>query len=341
MEGKFINKILTFVLIGILLVIAFIVLRSILIAIVVGLLLAYIFQPVYKKIHSKVSNKNLSTAILMILIILVIAIPLWFLIPIIARQTFEAYMYLQRLDLTTPLQKILPSLFTPEFTESFAHHVYNFINQLFNQLLTSFGNFLMNIPNLLLQIAVILFTFYFAVRDSDKLEEYVSSLSPLSPSTEKKFAQEFRNITNTVIYGQFLIALIQGLALGIGLLILGVPKTLLLTVIAIIASFVPIIGPWIVWLPISITLILSGEPLSGIILLVYGALFVSSIDNFLRTIIISKKSSLPTSIALIGIIGGIYAFGIIGLILGPLILAYVLIIIDFYRQGKLGELFKS
>ena len=341
MEEKFINKILTFVLIGILLVIAFIVLRSILIAIVVGLLLAYIFQPVYKKIHSKVSNKNLSTAILMILIILTIAIPLWFLIPIIAKQTFEAYMYLQRLDLTTPLQKILPSLFTPEFTESFASHIYNFINQLFNKLLTSFGNFLMNIPNLLLQIAVILFTFYFAVRDSDKLEEYVSSLSPLSSSTEKKFAQEFRNITNTVIYGQFLIALIQGLALGMGLLILGVPKTLLLTVIAIIASFVPIIGPWIVWLPISITLILSGEPLSGIILFVYGALFVSSIDNLLRPMIISKKTNLPTSIALIGIIGGIYAFGIIGLILGPLILAYVLIIIDFYRQGKLGELFKS
>jgi len=335
------NKVLTLLFIAILFVIAFLVLKSIILSIIIGLLLAYIFNPIYKYIHKKISNGDLSTIILIIILILIVAIPLWFIIPALTKQIFETYMLIQQSDITGFLQNLLPSIFTEEFAASFGLSFSNFSTQFFNSLLTELGKFLVNIPSLLLQLAVILFTFYFATRDSEKLKKYVYSLSPFSGATEKRFLQEFRNITNTIIYGQFLIAVIQGIALGIGMFALGVPKVLILTAIAIVVSFIPILGSWLVWLPVGVVLIVSGNPVSGIILLLYGAIFVSSIDNVLRPILLSKKTTLPTSIALIGIIGGIYAFGLIGLILGPLILAYVLIIIDFYRQGKLGELFKN
>jgi len=78
---------------------------------------------------------------------------------------------------------------------------------------------------------------------------------------------------------------------------------------------------------------------AGILLFLWGILFVSTIDNFLRPYILSKRSNLPVVISVIGTIGGLYFFGIAGLLLGPLILAYVLIIIEFYQMGKLNELF--
>ena len=157
----------------------------------------------------------------------------------------------------------------------------------------------------------------------------------------KKFMEEFREITNTIVYGQFLIGVIQGLALGIGLFILQVPKSLILTFVAIVVSIIPILGSWLVWLPAGIFLITTGSVFKGIVLLIYGGLFVSSIDNILRPYFISKKSHMSIVIALIGVIGGLYAFGIVGLVIGPLILSYVMIIIDFYRQGKLNELFRE
>ena len=76
-------------------------------------------------------------------------------------------------------------------------------------------------------------------------------------------------------------------------------------------------------------------------MLLYGGLFVSTIDNLVRPYLLSKRSNLPIALSIIGTIGGFYSFGIAGLILGPLILAYCLIILEFYREGRLDELFKK
>jgi predicted PurR-regulated permease PerM len=215
------------------------------------------------------------------------------------------------------------------------------IGKAFTAVLNHLSDILVNLPNLLLQLAVFIFTFYFAVRDSGKLKGYFSKLSPFSASTEQKLMSEFRGITNSIVYGHVLIGILQGLLVGVGLFILGVPKALILTSVAVIASIIPVLGSWIVWLPISIFLIASGQTSSGLFLFLYGLLFVSTIDNILRPLFISKNSNLNVALSVIGTIGGLYFFGIIGLVLGPLILAYILIIFDFYREGKLSELFKK
>jgi predicted PurR-regulated permease PerM len=173
-----------------------------------------------------------------------------------------------------------------------------------------------------------------------KLKDYLFGLSPFSKSTEKKFLEEFKGITKSIVVGQVLIGIIQGLAIGIGLFFLGVPNALMLTLAAAIVSIVPVLGSWLVWLPVSIILLMTGSTFAGVFLFFYGALFVSIIDNFLRPYFLSKGSHLSVPLGVIGTIGGLFFFGIAGLILGPLILAYALIILEFYRQGKLNELFE-
>lgn len=315
----------------------FFILKPIIMPIIFGLLFAYIFEPVYKKIKNIVKNENLSISLLVISLVLLITIPVIYLVPVIVNQAFETYVSIQNLNLTEILNQFIES----EIVSTLAINLDNIIGTIFTAFLMQFQTMLVNLPSLLFQFVVFLFTFYFATRDADKLQKYISSLALFSKTTEKRLLKEFRGITNAIIFGQVFIGIVQGLALGAGLFFLGVPKVLILTFVAAIVSMIPVLGSWLVWLPISIFLLVTNQTFAGLFLLLYGALFVSSIDNLLRPYILSKQSTLPIALSLIGTIGGLFFFGIIGLVIGPLIIAYTLIIIDFYRQGKLKDLFSE
>jgi len=317
-------------------ILTFLIIKPIIMPIVFGLLFAYIFSPINTTIKTKVKNKNLSTAILVLCLILIIAIPIAYLIPAIVDQAFEAYVSIQNLNMA----KVVTNFVQTDFATTIGANIDNIVGKFFTAFLTQFTEFLVNLPSVLFQFAVFLFTFFFATRDAERLKSYISDLSPFSKSTELRFQKEFRGITNTIVFGQVLIGIIQGLALGVGMFLLGIDKAIVLTVVATIASIIPILGSWLVWLPVSIYLLVSGQTFAGTFLILYGAIFISSIDNILRPYLLSKQTTLPVALSLIGTIGGLFFFGIAGLVLGPLIIAYTLIIIELYRQGKLSELFK-
>ena len=318
-------------------ILTFFILRPIIIPIIFGLLFAYIFSPVYKRIRGKVKGKNMSAFLLMLSLIIIIAVPVIYFVPILVKQAFDIYILLQNFDFGVFLSQFVKG----DISSSLALNLNNIIGQTFSTFLNQFTAVLVNLPSLLLQFAVFLFTFYFAIRDQEELKEYISTLSPFSEATEKKFLKEFRGITNAIVFGQVFIGIVQGLAVGAGLFFLGVPKALILTFVACVVSIIPVLGSWLVWLPVSLILLVAGQTFAGIFLFLYGALFVSTIDNLFRPWILSKQSNLPIALSVIGTIGGLYFFGIAGLVLGPLVLAYVIIIIEFYREGKLKELFNK
>jgi len=318
-------------------ILSFLILRPIIISILVGLLLAYVFSPVYKKLLPIIRNKNLTTFILIAIILLLIAAPIVYVVPDLVRQIFGTYETIQRFNLTEFVSKFLEG----DLAEPLARNLDNLIGSVFTTMLNQLSTFLVNLPSILMQVAVFLFTFFFALRDSDKLKKYLSSLSPFPRATEDKIYKEFRGITNAIVYGQVLIGVIQGLAVGAGVYFLGINNALMLTFIAAIFSIIPVLGSWVVWLPVGLIQIATGNTFNGIFLILYGALFVSMIDNLIRPYLLSKQSRLPLPISIIGTIGGFYYFGILGLVLGPLILAYLMIIIEFYQQGKLNQLFKK
>lgn len=317
----------------------FLILRPIIISIVFGLLFAYIFEPVYKRIYQATKMKSLSAFILITAIILLIAVPSIYLTPAIIRQSFDTYAKVQNFNFYEFFGQF--TFLKGDVGQILASNLDSLVSNAFTSFFNQFTTILLELPSLLLQFAVFIFTFFFAIRDSKKLMAYFSDLSPFSRSSEEKFMKEFRGITNAIVFGQVLIGLIQGLALGAGLFFLGVPNTLTLTFLACIVSIIPVLGSWIVWLPTGLLLLILGSTFNGIFILLYGALFVSTIDNFLRPYFISRQSNLPIALSVIGTIGGLFLFGLAGLILGPLILAYIMIIIDFYKQGKLNDLFKS
>ena len=335
------KKVLVLVLIAILFIVAFLIVTPILKAIIAALIGAYIFYPFQKKLVSKIKYKNLSALIITLSALLLIIIPLVISLPLIVKQAFNIYTIVQNVDFTSYFSKYFPQIFTSEISSKITFSLNSFILKIANSAVTNFANLLVNLPALLLNIALIIFTFFFVIRDMDKLKVYLSSLSPFTLETQKEFLNKSKDVTQAVLYGHVVTGVIQGLITGLGLFIFGVPNSLTLTFLAIIASVIPVIGPWLVWFPVSLFLIISGDTFAGFGLLIYGLAIISWIDNVIRVWFISWRTSVNSGLVLIGMIGGYLALGVLGLILGPLVIAYLLLVLDMYRNKKFDIIFFS
>ncbi|MFH1801329.1 MAG: AI-2E family transporter [archaeon] len=336
MDENYFRKIVTMIVLVALLVLSFFLIKPILLSILLGLIMAFTFAPVYNFINKHIKSGNISAFILCVLLILLIVLPMWFLTPIFVEQSLKVYMASQQIDFVGILKNIFPSLFASDtFANEMGSITHSFVTKTTNSLMNSFSNLILNFPKIALHLMVVFFTFFFALRDKEIFISYLKSLSPFSKDVEKKLFDSSKTITAAVIYGQILIGLAQGIVVGIGFYIFGVPNALLLTALACLVGILPIIGTALIWLPVTLYFILAGDSFATVGIVVFG-IFSSSMDNFLRPIIVSKRTHIPSSLILIGMIGGFFLFGILGFLLGPLILAYLLIILELYR-GKQGK----
>ncbi len=335
MDDDYIKKITTGIILLTLLVLAFFLLKPILLSIILGILLAFVFVPIYNRLYKVIKLKNVSAIIICVLLLGLIILPFYFLVPIFVDQSIKIYSAAQQIDFTTLIKNIFPSIIsTDKFSEELGSMFYSFVTNILDSLISYLSRLILNFPNIMLQLIVVLFTFYFVLMDKDKFFKYIQSLAPFSKEMEKKIVDQTKLITVSVVYGQVIIGLIQGAIAGLGFFIFRVPNALLLTVIMALAGIFPIIGTAIIWIPVTIFLLLEGNILAAVGVTIFG-LISSVADNFLRPIIVSRRSKIHPAILLIGMIGGLYMFGVLGFILGPLILAYLLILFEVYRDRKI------
>lgn len=339
MDDEYFKKIMITFILAMLSVVAFFLLKPILMSIIVGFILAFVLSPVYKRFKKLIKNENISAFLVCFFLSLLIILPIWFLTPILISQSFKIYFATKQLDFVTPLQKIFPSLFaSDEFSAEIGSVLHSFVTSTTNSIVNMFSQTILNFPALSLQVLVVFFTLFFLLKDQDKVAEYIKSLLPFSKEIEKKLFQSSKGITVSVIYGQVLTGIIQGLIVGVGFAIFGVPNALFLTLLACLAGIFPIIGTTIIWLPVVIYFLVGGSPFSSLGIAIFG--FVSTIvDNFIRPAIVSKRTDMHPLLILIGMIGGLFLFGILGFILGPLIIAYILIIVEIYRKKSPVRIF--
>jgi predicted PurR-regulated permease PerM len=335
MDINYFRKITATLTIAGLVVLSFFLLKSILLSIIFGFILAFMFSPVYDFFLKITKSKNLSAAFLCLLLLALIILPLWFFTPTLIDESIKFYRTAQNLDVVSILKKISPALFaSQEFSQEVGSIIKSFITKIANSVMNYFSNIILEFPVIIMQIFVIFFTFFFALRDKDKIIEYVKSLLPFSKEIEKKLLESTKNITSSILYGQVIIGLIQGIILGVGLFIFKIPNPLMLTILAILVGILPIVGPSLVGVPVAIFLFAKGNSFSAFGILIFTLFSVLS-DQFLRPLFVAKRTKLHTAIVLVGMIGGFLFFGVLGFILGPLILAYLIIIIEIYRNKPL------
>jgi predicted PurR-regulated permease PerM len=333
-----IKKFSTLILTGILLVLAFIIIKPILIATLSGLILAYILTPVYKFSLKYLKSKNLSALVVSLGVIVLVVVPIWFVLPVVLQQSYNVFDYYQKFD-TNGLVKTL----FPTSSERFITQMDLALRNLVNSLSTSFSkkilDILINIPYYLIDLFIIAFVFFYALRDSEKMKDFFKSASPLSEHNEKILVKNFKDITDSVIYGQIIVGIVQGLFAGLGFILFGVNNSLVLTLLAVFFSIIPFIGPWLVWGPVNISMFASGNYPLALGYLIYNVLIVSVIDNIVRSYLVSRKTNISPGIIIVGMIGGFFVFNLIGLVIGPLILAYVIAILESFRDKSIYNLF--
>jgi predicted PurR-regulated permease PerM len=338
-EGDYFKKIVTTVILVALVVLSFLLLKPILLSIIVGIILAFLFFPLYEFIKKKTKSQNISASLISILLVLVVLVPLWYLVPIVVNQSIKFYISSQQIDFVTPLKNFFPSLFSTEtFSNEIGSSIQSFVTRSTNSMMNSFSELIRNFPTIFLQMLVALFTFFFALKDGKKLISYVQSLSPFSKDVEKRLFKSSKDITLSVLYGQVVIGVLQGLVAGIAFFLFGVNNALLLTILAALAGIFPIIGTTIVWIPVAIYLLVAGDGFAAFGVILFGILS-SIIENVLKPVFISKRTQLNSSIILIGMVGGLFMFGILGIILGPLILSYLIIVLEIYRNKRIPGVF--
>jgi len=332
MKDPYLEKIITVAVLFALIVLAFFLLKPILFSIITALILAFIFSPVYNFFLKKTKHKSLSAMVVCILLILLIIIPLIFLTPLFINQAIKVYVSSQQMNFIEPFEKIFPSLFTSEeFSAQIGSAIYSFVTKITNSLVNSLSTLIMNSPIIFLHLFVVFFTFFFVLRDGKSLENYIKSLMPFSKQVEEKLFEYSKGITKSVLYGQIVIGLVQGIIIGAGFLIFKVPNALILTLLAVAAGIFPVIGTAIIWLPVLVYLLIAGNSLSALGILIFGAIS-SNIDSFIRPFFVSKKVNLHPALILVSMVGGLFVFGILGFILGPLIISYLLIFLEVYRK---------
>lgn len=334
MNDPYVKRVMSIGIFLVLLVLAFLILKPILLSIVLGFLLAFVLTPIYNFFVKYFKSPNFSSGLTCVLVVLIILIPIWFFSPIVLEQSFKLYLAAQNFDFITPLKSVFPGLFASEqFSVEIGSTIQSFISNVADYLVKGVGSLILEFPTLLLHAVVVLFTLFFVLRDRDHLTDFLRKTLPFPKPIVEKIFQYSKDITSSVLYGQVVLGILQGIIVGIGFFIFGAPSPWLLTLLAIVLGILPIIGPMFVWVPVCIYFLTIGN-IFGVVGLFIVGLIGSNSDTFFRPFFVSKKTKIHSAVVLIGMIGGLFFFGILGLLLGPLFLSYLLILLEVYKENN-------
>ncbi len=205
--------------------------------------------------------------------------------------------------------------------------------RLFEQLASFGGIAFLGAVGTVLSFTVMLFILFFIIRDGRAIARLGAALVPLEPARREELAERLSSVTRAVVRGTVVTAIVQGFLLGIAFAVVGLPAPVVFGVVGAVLSVVPFGGTALVWVPAVIMLMIQGSYTQASILIAFGVV-VSSVDNFLKPLLISGQTVLPTLAVFIGVLGGLAAFGMIGLFLGPVVIALVLALIGFAKEKK-------
>ncbi|MCL2767875.1 MAG: AI-2E family transporter [Synergistaceae bacterium] len=308
-----------------------------------AILLAFLSYPMYLFFNVKLfkrAHPNVSATIMTIFIIFVIIAPAIIVGSIMAKEAIDIYARYQALLRTTtfPIGEVLsPELSSKikDILEEYPRLLEVLQDAARNISLYGFQmarGFLGNTFGLLYSLLIIFIAYFFLVRDGHIILNYIEDIVPLLAEEQKKFMNRGKDTLVGVVYGVTLTSIVQGILGGIGWWMVGLPNPFLFGALTAFMAMIPFVGTPSVWLPGSIYLFMTNEYSNGVILLLWGIFVVSMIDNFLRPKFISDKANISTFLVFIGAFGGLFAWGFLGLFVGPLILSLSVFFLDSYRE---------
>ncbi len=276
-------------------------------------------------------NKTVSAVSLMILSVVVLILPFYTLSAMVIQKIaelqndpnyFKALLF--RFQHLLPLGDDVQNLISDGLRKAGT-----WITELFPSLIS--GAF-----NIVLGLLLMYFLLFFMLVERERFESALVKYAPFRAQNAQRFAEEMRNTTYANVLGQGFIALVQGSLLSLSFYVLGYKDPIFWGVITTFISFVPVIGPPVIFVPAALIQIANGNNFAGWAMLVFGFVVLINIDNILRFIIAKKVGNIHPIITVIGVVIGIPLFGILGLVFGPLLLSYFILLIKIYETSSMA-----
>lgn len=312
------SKGVVLVLVGTLLVLSALLLLPFLQYVLGAVMLAYVLYPLQVRLETYVSPMGAAIA-LVSLAVAVVVVPL---VVVLATVVDSAERLLQDYDTESiPFEAIEARIaeltgYQVDIAAELAELGRELGTVLFERSIQAVGAITFH----LIGLALALFLVYYLLKDGEEFVDWLHSSVPLHSDLQRELYAEVDAVMWGVLVGHVFVAIVQGIVAGVGLVATGVPNPLFWTAVMIVLAMVPIVGAIPVWGGAVVYLFLSDEPVFALGLFLYSVVVVGLTDDYLRPLVVDRYASLNPAVILLGILGGAYAFGIMGLFFGPVVL---------------------
>ena len=188
-----------------------------------------------------------------------------------------------------------------------------------------------------LQVGVGLFTLFYLFRDGRRMLDAAKGLVPLPSGPTELLVRRTHEVIFAAVYGHVFVAMVQGLLGGLAFWVLGVPTPAVWGVLMGGLSLIPMIGPAFVWIPAGAVLIATGATVRGVLLLLFGALVISTVDNIIRAVLVSGRARVHPLVVFFGVLGGVLMFGAVGILVGPVLIVAAAALMEMARLSLFPE----
>lgn len=318
-------------------------------AIILGAIIVTVTFPMFQRVRKRMRGRSGGAAVVMLFgITFLLIIPVFFIVLLIIQQANTLIQHLQSGEVKQVLAQIdLPhrlawvQRFAPNFdpsTFSPERLILPIVRQVPGWVARNGAQIVGGIAGLIIGFFLVLLAAYFFYTEGEAIIEELAHLSPLPAAYDREFGATVKDVIDATFRGHVITAVVQGLVTMIGLLIAQVPAALFWGSVATVMSLLPMVGAAAIWVPATIYLFIAAAmgkvPFwQPIFLMLWGVGVVSVIDNVIRPWAMKGRSQLPAIPLLFAVLGGMQAFGFVGLVLGPLVFALLMSIIDIYKRS--------
>lgn len=321
----------------------YLVLRPLLAPIIWALLLAHLFWPLHRRLLQRMPRwPSLEALSVSAVVVVILILPAALLATLIAREAITASQrladmlqsgepsWLTRIEQHPTVQELL--VWLRESQQGGAADLQAGILEAARSaslfVASQMSHILGNVVGFLFAVGIATLTMFFVFRDGAAWLAWARGLIPIRQATQQVVLSQIDQTVTAVFYGNLVVAATQGLLGAIGFWIVGLPSVVLWGAVMGVLSLIPVLGSFLIWLPAAVILLLQGETWRGLFVIIWGVLIVGLADNLLRPLVIGAQARLPTLMIFLSLLGGIQAFGVLGLVIGPLAVAVTLALLE-------------
>lgn len=297
-----------------------------------GVIIVVFLFPMNLKIRKYIGNKVISSLIMTIFVLIVILLPTFFIINSFIQESTKVYNGFSKINITQISDEINQKYGIDPAVLNIEEESKTLLRAFAGYLTRSTLAIIESAITVFIGLFIMFFMIYYGFKEGEELKSGLMNLLPITKKHKEQLKSEANKVLRGVLYGQVLVSILQGILGGIGFWIFGIPNPVLWGVVMAILAFVPLLGTPIVWIPAVIFEFSNGNTGAAIGLLLYSGILVMNIDNFLKPKIIGKESGMHPLLALLGIFGGVAVFGMIGMLIGPIVVALSVLVIKFFNK---------